>query len=80
MAARAPNGPVHLRPRSTTALIASRSDTPASGRLSDPGAALAGDAGRRSRVWPVLTWVLLSAAIAALWALLLLGDSLRLSA
>lgn len=35
---------------------------------------------RRERVWPtVLTWVLLSAAIAALWALLLLGDSLRIN-
>jgi len=33
---------------------------------------------QRTRVWPtVLVWILLGAAIAAPWALLLFGDSLR---
>jgi hypothetical protein len=91
MPARAPRGPIHLRPRSTTALIASRSDAPTAGKLPGSAETLAGreqDSARRAtgqpdgpkRVWPtVLTWAVLSAVIAALWALLLLGDSLRLS-
>ena len=82
---------MHLRPRSTTALVVSRSDTPVADRLGESGETPAGSgpdvlpgspwqSHRRDRRWPtVLTWIVLSAAIAALWVLLLLGDSLPLS-
>jgi hypothetical protein len=79
-----------MRPRSTTALIASRSDpsVPAAepvrpNRLAVAWkaisrAAVAPRARTEPRVWPtVLTWTLLGGAIAGLWALLLLGDSLK---
>jgi len=66
----------HLRQRGTSALVLSRSDTNA-----DPPAAPlphppSHAAQVRRRLWPaVVTWILLGGAIAALWALLLLGDS-----
>jgi hypothetical protein len=76
----------HLRQRSTTAVVLSRPD-PRPGRgetvssPSDGACAAAGmqSSSRFSRWLGVLTWVVLGAAIAALWALLLLGDSLVVS-
>ncbi len=72
----------HLRQRSTAAVVLSRDDAPAPGAYSPPTDADAGGtrAARRPR-WPtVVTWILLGGAIAALWAVLLFGDSLRSSA
>lgn len=69
-----PHPPHHQR--STTALVLSRSTT---GPLSDaaerpptPG----DDAPTTRWRWAVVSWIILGAAITALWALLLLGDSL----
>jgi hypothetical protein len=43
-----------------------------------PSEIATGSTRQGTRVWPtVLVWILLGAAIAAPWALLLLGDSLR---
>lgn len=62
--------------RSTAAVVLTRADTHSGGAASRDGAALED----RPRAWPtVLIWVLLSSAIAALWASLLLGDSLGVS-
>jgi len=64
------------RQRSTTALVLSRSTTgplsEAAERTPTPG----DGAPTTSWRWAVVTWIILGAAIAALWALLLLGDSL----
>lgn len=80
-----------LRPRSTSALVISRSDTaplpaaPATpsrleqlrGWLPLRRPATAGPQDAEPARWPtVLIWIVLGAVIAALWALLLLGDSL----
>ena len=73
------HGAPHLRPRSTAAIVLTRPDPrPAGGKSAPPGGDPKG-AGGRSR-WPVvLTWIVLGSAIAALWALLLIGDSLVVS-
>jgi hypothetical protein len=77
-------GATHLRQRSTAAVVLTRPDPRPGGREStpadrDPTGAAGGPSSGRSR-WPaVLTWVVLGAAIAGLWALLLLGDSLGVS-
>jgi hypothetical protein len=84
-----------LRPRSTTAIVATRSDgrsaavAPAAGWRDQSAArgrrrpaAAFGAAGalrtvpRRRRIGTVVTWIVLGLLIAALWAMLLLGDSL----
>jgi hypothetical protein len=68
--------PTPTRQRSTAAIVWSRTDPPAQSGRSDPEPPPVAPA----RVWPtVLTWLLLGGAIAALWALLLLGDSLVVS-
>jgi hypothetical protein len=72
---------LHLRQRSTAAVVLSRADAPAPGADASPtcSGAAATPAVRRRR-WPiVLTWIALGSAIAALWAVLLIGDSLRAS-
>jgi hypothetical protein len=66
-------GDQNLRPRSTAAIVWSRADAPAA-----PEPVPAVEAGGHPRRWPaVIAWVLLGAAIAAAWGLLLLGDSLK---
>lgn len=76
--------PSHLRQRSTAALVLSRPDSRPGGSATTSSGGDRGAAGRRSRGlsrWlAVLTWIVLGAAIAALWALLLFGDSLVVSA
>lgn len=73
--AHAPHAP-HLRQRSTAAVVLSRDDAPAQATAPDA----AGTRGARRARWPtVVTWIVLGAAIAALWAVLLIGDSLRSS-
>ena len=75
--------PLQLRPRSTAAVITTRSDGP----LRDPATARPGptrhpaDAPRtQRRRWrrasALATWTVLGLLIVALWAILLLGDSL----
>jgi hypothetical protein len=62
-----------MRPHSTAAVVLSRPDAP----LGSGPPAQEQPPSTVTRIWPtLLTWVLLGAAIAALWALLLLGDSL----
>ncbi len=68
-----------MRPRSTAAVVLSRPDPHPGG--GEPKAMRAAEIAKpgtgRARAWlALLTWVFLGAAIAALWALLLLGDSL----
>lgn len=77
-------GPAHLNQRSTAAVILTRPDPrPGGGKPTPSGRGRTGadDVRPRGRGrWPVvLTWIVLGAAIAALWALLLLGDSLVVS-
>ena len=67
-------GRAYLHQRGTSALVLSRSDANAGGAAAPVAE---NRTVPRRRVWPtVLTWILLGSAIAALWALLLLGDSL----
>jgi hypothetical protein len=78
-------GPSHLRQRSTAALVLSRADPRPGGAETAPSDGSGVATGARSssgvsRWLAVLTWVALGAAIAALWALLLLGDSPVVSA
>lgn len=73
--------PLTRRPhqRSTAAVVLTRSDAPGSptGEAAPHDSAVAP---QPPRIWPtVLIWILLSSAIAALWAMLLLGDSLALN-
>jgi hypothetical protein len=84
MAERRPyGGPIPLRQRSTAVVVLSRADPRPGGverRPSDGGRAGAGGRSSRLSRWLAgLTWLVLGAAIASLWALLLLGDSLRVS-
>jgi hypothetical protein len=68
---------VRSHQRSTAAVVLTRSDAPGPAPTGD--AAQQGGAAdtRPSRIWPlVLVWLLLGGAVAALWALLLFGDSL----
>lgn len=78
---RSHGGPAHLRQRGTAAIVLSRADPPAENGTpwDSPHPALERPGGR-APVWPlVLTWIFLGSAIAAVWALLLLGDSLVVS-
>jgi len=76
-ASRFPGEPPNLRHRSTAALVLSRPD-PAAGTA--PHLPATPEAAPRRPVWAaVLVWVVLGAAIAGVWALLLLGDSLPVS-
>lgn len=65
-----------LRPRSTTAMVLSRAD-PRPGPIGAADSRPAPPRFERPRWLGVVKWTLLGAAIAALWVLLLLGDSLR---
>ena len=70
--------------RSNAAIILTRLDPPpAAGRPTSSGRGWtrADDSWPRGRRWwpMVLTWIVLGTAIMALWALLLLGDSLVVS-
>ena len=61
--------------RSTAAVILTRDDAHAPAGSADPLPPR-----RKARRWPiVLIWTILGSAIAALWALLLLGDSLSVN-
>ena len=71
-----PRTGAHLRPRSMAAVVLSRA-TATSPADAATGASVPEDASSRRR-WPtVVLWIVLSAAIAAAWALLLFGDSQR---
>ena len=73
---RVSGGRTPTRQRSTAAVVLSRLDPPVLSGQTGPGRPHAA----APRVWPtVLNWLLLGGAIAALWALLLLGDSLVVS-
>jgi type VI protein secretion system component VasF len=69
--------PPHVSTRSSAAVILSRRDPrPCAPTASPPAESSA----TRSRQWAVvLIWVVLGGAVAALWGLLLLGDSLSVS-
>jgi len=64
-----------LRPRSTAAMLLSRPE-PRPSAAQAPGPSI-GPAPAGPRWIGVVKWVVLGAAIAALWTLLLVGDSLR---
>jgi hypothetical protein len=71
-------GPTEKNPhqRSTAAVILTRDDAHAPATSADP----LPPRPRKARRWPiVLIWTILVSAIAALWALLLFGDSLSVS-
>ena len=68
---------MHPQQRGTSAVVMSRSDASQPVPPNERGAPTGPLA---ARVWPsVLVWVLLGAAIAAPWALLLFGDSLTVT-
>ncbi len=77
---RSPGGQTHLRPRSTAAVVVSRSDAQSGGGATPRGRVAETATPDTASAWgAVLTWIVLGAAIAALWASLLLGDSLVVS-
>jgi hypothetical protein len=71
-----PSTPRTSHQRSTAAVVLTRHDS----RPLDPPTRVPAPPPRRARRWPtMLIWLLLAGAIAGLWALLLLGDSLSVS-